>query len=122
MVEWLQAVTSSKGGHGETKVIQVKRSELAWDRQTPAEAFAQSTPPDSADCSECLGWVRCMCVCELFQSVKEKEKVSGRWVNNALKAPLNIPEMTLPVLKIHTKVVILFMEANLAQIQNLQTT
>lgn len=29
MVEWLQAVTSSKGGHRETKVIQVNHSELA---------------------------------------------------------------------------------------------
>lgn len=63
MVEWLQAVTSSKGGHGETKVIQVKRSELALDRQTPAEDKVCTVSATRLSSSECSGWVRCMCVC-----------------------------------------------------------
>lgn len=87
-VEWPQAATCSKGGHRETKAIQVKRSEQAWDRQAPSAdnteanvlAFAQSTPPDSAT-------VSAQGVCGLFQSAKEKGKQTDRWVNTMLWKP-----------------------------------
>lgn len=131
-VEWLQAATSSKGGHWETKAIQVNRSELAWDRQVPTEdntganvpPFAQSMPPDSAAVRAQRGQGVCVYVWVWVISISERKGKTDWQVSkhNALKAPLNIPEMTTPVLKIHTKVVILFMEANLGQIQNLQTT
>lgn len=125
-VEWLQAATCSKGGHGETKAIQVNHSEQAWDRQAPRAdnteanvlAFAQSTPPDPTTVSDQGGWG------VWVVSISERKGKTDWQVSkhNALKAPRNIPEMTTPVLKIfHRKVVILFMEANLGQIQNLQT-
>lgn len=44
-LKWLQAATCSKGrgGHGETKAIQVIYSELAWDSQAPSPDNTEST-------------------------------------------------------------------------------
>ncbi len=89
-VKWPQAATCSKGGHWETKAIQVNLSELAWDRQTPradnteanALTFAQPMALDSAAESAQGGWGVCM-----FQSVKEKGKQADRWVNTMLWKP-----------------------------------
>lgn len=123
-----------RGGHRETKAIQVNLSRAGPETDrlpaqiTPRLMYSHlhsTASPHPAAASAPAGWGE-VCVCSQVCFNQREEKGKTDWQvskHNTLKAPPNIPEMTAPVLKIfHTKVVILFMEANLGQIQNLQTT
>ena len=140
-VKWPRAATCSKGGGGSPGNKGHSGKPLWAGPETdrlPAQItprlmywlFAQHSVTTRPGRVLRVAEAKCVCVCVCvrvrvhFSQQEEKGKTDWQVSkHNTLNAPPNIPEMTAPVLKIfHTKVVILFMEANLGQIQNLQTT